>query len=355
MSDEISVRVDNGIGRITLNRPQALHSLTGPMCESLKSAVDRWSVDSDLHLVMVDHAEGTRGFCAGGNIRMFIEIGEVGPNELKEFRHFFSIEYSMNVAISQFPKPYLSILDGVVMGGGVGISIYGSHRVATEKTIFAMPETAIGLFPDIGAGYFLPRLPGQLGTWLGLTGARLKGSDVAAIGLATHYVRSTEITKLKSQLAQTDFSDDASGALNQVLSEYSAPVPEAGYLQHADCINRCFVHDTAEEIVAALQEEESDWAAEQWKALRSMCPTSVKITLRQLREGAKSQSLEENMPMEYRIVWRRVESQDLIEGVRAVFETKNRKPRWSPATIEEVTDEMVDSYFQPLGENELKV
>ena len=355
MSDDLSVRVENGIGRITLNRPEALHSLTRPMCESIKAAVDRWSVDSDVYLVMVDHAEGTRGFCSGGDIRMFLENDNAGPPDLSEHRDFFILEYSMNVAIANFPKPYLSIIDGVTMGAGVGITIHGSHRVATGNTVFAMPETEIGLFPDVGAGYFLPRLPGEIGTWLGLTGARLKGSDVAAIGLATHYVPSADITELKTRVAKLDFSRDATGTLNHLLSDFSVPVPDGSYQTHAARINRCFAHDQVEKIVAALRDEKSDWAGEQCNALLTRCPTSVKIALRQFREGAKCQSIEENMRMEYRIVWRRVASGDLLEGVRAVVVDKNRKPRWSPATIEDVTDEMVDSYFQPLGENELKV
>ncbi len=327
MSDEISVRVQRGVGRITLNRPSALHSLTIDMFRSIRETVALWESDPRVDLVVVDHAEGSRGFCSGGDISIFLESGTSDPAESREL---FRIEYALNVAISRFPKPYLGILDGIAMGGGIGITIHGSHRVATENTVFAMPETGIGLFPDVGSGYFLSRLPGELGTWLGLTGARLKGSDVAAIRIATHYVESGQIAQLKSDIAQTDFSNDATKTIDLILARLSAPIPTPKYLQHAKAINRCFAHDRVEDIVTALANEDSEWANQQLATIGKKCPTSLKIALRLIREGAKCRTLAENMRMEYRIVWRRVTCLELAEGVRCIVGDRNRDPQWSP-------------------------
>ncbi len=352
MSDQILIRIENGVGRITLNRPHALHSLTRLMFQSISTALADWATDPRVHVVMIDHLRGSRGFCSGGDLRVF--VGD-DARQLDEHRSFFHLEYSLNVAIAEFPKPYLALIDGVTMGGGVGITIHGSHRVATERSIFAMPENAIGLFPDVGAGYFLPRFAGRVGTWLGLTGARLKGPDVAAVGVATHLIASSDIARLRARIAATDFSSHAAESVDRVLGEFSQPLPTGSYLENADRIEHCFGFETVEQIMSALRQDDSLWAAEQLKLLSPLCPTSVKIALRLIREGAKCETMAENMRIEYRIVWRRVASADLAEGVRAVIVDKDDRPRWSPACFEAVTEEMVDHYFQPLGDNELKV
>ena len=203
MTQDVRIITQKGLGRITLTRPSALHALNAPMCEAILSALERWRDDPTVHLVMVEHEEDTRGFCAGGDIRM---LADSGAGDASEARAFFNVEYRMNAALNAFPKPVLAIMDGVTMGGGVGLSVHGSHRVATERTVFAMPETGIGLFPDVGGGWFLPRLSGALGTWLALTGARLKGADVAAARIATHFLPSELVTNLKKQVEGADFS-----------------------------------------------------------------------------------------------------------------------------------------------------
>jgi len=351
MTEDVRIEVYRGLGRITLTRPSALHALNAPMCKSILSALERWADDPTVHLVMVEHEEGTRGFCAGGDIRM---LAESGAGDASEARAFFNVEYRMNAALKTFPKPVLAIMDGVAMGGGVGLSVHGSHRVATERTVFAMPETGIGLFPDVGGGWFLPRLSGALGTWLALTGARLKGGDVAAARVATHFIPSELVTNLKKQVEGADFSVGAADLLNEILRSLTHAVPVASFEPHRDVINRCFALDTAEEIVAALEAEGGEWAGEQVAVMGTKSPETMKVALRQLREGAEAATFEDNMRMEYRIGWRKVQSADFLEGVRAVIVDKDNAPKWSPARLEDVSDAEVARYFEPLGPDELE-
>jgi len=205
-TEDVLVRREGGIGKIILNRPKALHALNLQMCEAILAALNAWKSDDSVQLVLVTHAEGSRGFCAGGDIRM---LAESGASDGSEARAFFAVEYRLNAAVKAFPKPYVAIMDGVTMGGGVGLAVHGSHRIATERTLFAMPETGIGLFPDVGGGWFLPRLRGELGTWLALTGARLKGADVAAARVATHFLPSDLIPSLIGQVASAAYSSGA--------------------------------------------------------------------------------------------------------------------------------------------------
>jgi enoyl-CoA hydratase len=350
MSNEVSVEVHRGVGRITLTRPKALHALNAPMCDTILAALERWAEDPTVYLVMIDHEDGTRGFCAGGDIRM---LAESGAGDAGEARAFFHVEYRMNAALKTFPKPVLAIMDGVTMGGGVGLSVHGSHRVATERTLFAMPETGIGLFPDVGGGWFLPRLSGELGTWLALTGARLKGVDVAAARVATHYLPSELIPNLKKQVESADFSVGAAEMLNEILRGLTHAVPPGSFEAHREVIDACFARETAEEIVAALEASGDDWAVEQAATLRTKSPETVKVALRQVREGAKMETFEDNMRMEYRIGWRKVQSHDFLEGVRAVIIDKDNDPKWQPATLEGVSEADVAAYFEPLGADEL--
>lgn len=350
MTDDILIHREGSIGRITLNRPSALHALNQPMCEAVLAALSSWSSDAEVAMVMIDHARDTRGFCAGGDIRM---LAESGQGDASQARAFFAAEYRMNVAIKLFPKPVLALMDGVTMGGGVGLSVHGSHRVATENTLFAMPETGIGLFPDVGGGWFLPRLRGQLGTWLALTGARLKGTDVAAARVATHFLPSELLLNLKRQLLGADFSGGAAELLNEILRAMTHTVPVGSFEGHMDTMRACFAFDSAEEIIAALQGHGTDWALDQIAIIREKSPETVKVALRQLREGAKLERFEANMAMEYRIGWRKVQSHDFIEGVRAVIIEKDNAPAWSPATLEEVSEADVARYFETLGKDEL--
>jgi enoyl-CoA hydratase len=350
MTDTVLTKSSGGVGYITLNRPEALHALNLEMCETIFAALRVWAHDPSVHLVVMDHAEGTRGFCAGGDIAM---LRDSGLSDGREARAFFAEEYRMNSAIKAFPKPYLALMDGVTMGGGVGLSVHGSHRVATERTLFAMPETGIGLFPDVGGGWFLPRLRGELGTWLALTGERLKGPDVAAARVATHFLPSELLANLKTQIAAADFSAGAAEMLGEILARLTHAVPAGSFEAYMETINTCFAGDRAEDIVARLEADGSDWALKQVATIRTKSPETVKVALRQVREGAACETFEDNMKMEYRIGWRKVQSPDFIEGVRAVIIDKDHNPAWSPDTLEGVSEDDVALYFESLGEDEL--
>ena len=337
---DVSIRVENGIGRVTLNRPQALHALNTEMCRMMSEALTKWAGDDSVKMLMIDHVEGTRGFCAGGDIR---RVAESGRGDGKAGEDFFRIEYTLNTQIKRFPKPYVAFLDGVTMGGGVGISIHGSHRIATENTLFAMPETGIGLFPDVGGSWFLPRLEGELGIWLALTGARLKGKDVLAAGIATHFVESEKLPELKARVL-------AGEALDTALADYTQPMPEPVYAEHLDIINHCFSRPTITDICLALKMADDDWATAQADILKSRSPLSMAVSLEQLRRGAKMSSFADIMRMEYRIACHIIRTHDFSEGVRAVIEDKDQAPKWSPETSAGVTETRVEAMFAPVAE-----
>jgi enoyl-CoA hydratase len=343
MSDsEVLTRVGNGVGRITLNRPKALHALNRDMCEAMTAALLAWRGDDAVKSVLIDHS-GERGFCAGGDIRM---IAESGAGDASEAKAFFLSEYRLNHLMFEYPKPITAIVDGIVMGGGVGISEPAEVRIATERTTYAMPETGIGLFPDVGGGWFLPRLPGQTGVWLALTGARLKAADTVFLGIHSHYLPSDALEAFKAILA----ADPAHPA--DVADGLEADAGEAPVEAHLEAIDRLFAFDKVEEIFAALEADGSDWALAQLAILKTKSPQSMKVTLRQLRTGATLASFADNMAMEYRLGGRVVRSHDFQEGVRAVIVDKDNTPNWSPAGLAEVSDAMVEALFAPLPAGE---
>jgi len=350
MSDIIA-RPDGALAQLTLNRPSALHALTTQMCRDMTEALLAWRDDPAIKIVLIDHAEGTRGFCAGGDIRM---LAESGARDGKDAREFFFTEYRLNHLLQSYPKPIVALIDGVTMGGGVGISVHGPFRVATERTTFAMPETGIGLFPDVGGGWFLPRLPGEVGAWLALTGARLKAADCLAAGIATHYVPSELLGPVRTQVAGAANAHDPASALRSgldALSEGAGPAKELSDANRAK-IDALFAHDTVEAIFAALQADGSSWASAQLDTLRTKSPQTLKVALRQIRSGATLTSFAENMRMEYRIGARVVQRHDFLEGVRAVIVDKDNAPKWNPATLEGVTDATLDEIFAPLPAGE---
>lgn len=335
---EVLTRVESGVGRITLNRPKALHALNRDMCEAMTAALLAWRGDETVKSVLIDHS-GERGFCAGGDIRM---IAESGAGDASEAKAFFLSEYRLNHLMFEYPKPITAIVDGIVMGGGVGISEPAEVRIATERTTYAMPETGIGLFPDVGGGWFLPRLPGQAGVWLALTGARLKAADTVFLGIHSHYLPTDALEAFKAILA----ADPAHPA--DVADGLEADPGEAPIEAHLEAIDRLFAFDTVEEIFAALAADGSEWALAQLAILKTKSPQSMKVTLRQLRTGATLASFADNMAMEYRLGGRVVRSHDFQEGVRAVIVDKDNTPNWSPAELAGVTDAMVDALFAPL-------
>lgn len=337
VTNEVIIRREGAAGRITLNRPEALHALNEPMCRAMDAALIAWAADPDVELVLVDHADGTRGFCAGGDIRM---LAESGAGDGRAAAAFFRAEYRLNARIQRFPKPYIAVMDGVTMGGGVGISVHGQVRIATERTVFAMPETGIGLFPDVGGGWFLPRLPHgpAFGMWLALTGERLKGADAAAAGVATHLCEAMTIEVVKGALVD--------GGLEELDAFRERPA--GGFAPHLDAIGRCFSRPSLEEIFAALAAEPGEWAARQLATLKTKSPQTLKVAHRQLTLGAGLAAFEDNMRMEFRIGCRAVRLNDFQEGVRAVIIDKDGAPRWRPEGLDGVGADLLDSIFAPL-------
>jgi len=340
-------RLDDRVGRITLNRPKALHALNVEMCREMTDALRTWRDDTGVHAVIIDHS-GERGFCAGGDIR---RLAEGGPGAAEAAQDFFCTEYRMNHLLFVFPKPTVAVMDGIVMGGGVGISMPCSVRVATERTLFAMPETSIGLFPDVGGGWHLSRLPGETGTWIALTGARLKAADCLALGIANAFVPSERVEALKLALVER-LSDSASGeadaAARAVLAEFGDDPGPGGVAAHREAIDRLFAYDTVEEIFAALEADGSDWASSQLTLLQTKSPQALKVSLRQLRTGRELKAFDDDMAMEFRIASRAVLLPDFREGVRAVLVDKDNTPRWSPPTLEAVSPSLLDSIFARL-------
>lgn len=342
MTDDVLISVDGRSGRLSLNRPKAIHALNLAMCEAMIDALLKWQGDDAIEAVIIDHSEG-RGFCAGGDIRM---LAESGAKDGTEARAFFHTEYRLNHLLFTYPKPVVAFMDGITMGGGVGISQPAKYRVATEHTRFAMPETGIGLFPDVGGGWYLPRLEGRVGVFLALTGARLDGAECLALGLATHYLPSEKLDEAKARIAA---HPDRIGG---ILGELSVTAPPADITQLIDKINRLFASDTYEEILAALEADSGEWATKELSVLHSKSPQTCKVALRQLKEGGEMHDFAEQMRQEYAIGSRVVQMHDFIEGVRALIIDKDNSPKWDPPTPEAVTEDWIDAIFAPLPENE---
>jgi enoyl-CoA hydratase len=340
VSQELLVERRGGAAIVTFNRPKALNALTLAMFRRLAPLLAAWDDDPAVACVIVRGAGG-KAFCAGGDVRAIAEGGPGlgGPDDLK--RVFFRDEYRVIRQVHRLRKPYVALQNGITMGGGAGISINGRYRVATDNTMFAMPETGIGLFPDVGATRFLARCPGRVGLFLALTGHRIKAADMVWCELATHYVPHDRLEALTEALAD-------GAPVEATLRQYARDPGPAPLAAEAAAIDRCFAPDTVEGILAALDAERPEWAA----ILRRMSPTSLKITQRQLRVGGNL-GLEEALALEYRMTQHCMESHDFFEGVRALLVDKDQNPRWRPATLEAVTRYEVDRYFAPLGTSEL--
>ncbi|NXI75877.1 HIBCH protein, partial [Rhipidura dahli] len=350
---EVLLEKKGGAGIITLNRPKALNALNLSMIQQIYPQIKTWEQDPETFLIIIK-GTGGKAFCAGGDIRAITEAGKVGD---KLSQDFFQGEYRLNNAIGTCKKPYVALIDGITMGGGVGVSIHGHFRVATEKTLFAMPETAIGLFPDVGGGYFLPRLSGKIGYYLALTGCRLKGRDVLKAGIATHFVESEKLPALEKDLIalKSPSKEKIADLLNSYHMKCTVDQEKEFVLdEHMEKINSLFSANTMEEIVKKLKQDGSPFAMKQLETINKMSPTSLKLTLRQLREGA-SMSLQDVLRMEYRLSQACMKGHDFYEGVRAVLIDKDQAPKWKPAALEEVSDEFVDNCFKPLGNDDLKL
>jgi enoyl-CoA hydratase/carnithine racemase len=352
-AEDIQFGRDGGVALVTLNRPQALNAFTLGMYRRFDPMLRQWAEDPAVRVVLVQAAEG-RAFCAGGDIRAIYDAGRGIAGDRSLTAAFFREEYELIRRIHRYPKPYLAIIDGITMGGGAGVSVNGAWRIATERTMFAMPETGIGLFPDVGATRFLNRCPWRVGRYLGLTGARLGPADALYCGFATHFVPPERVSALIAALA-TDTSGDIAG----LLADFAADPGEGALAARRAVIDRCFASDTIETIIAALEREADAggdggaWAAETRAGLLAKSPTSLKVTLRQLIMG-EGYDIERALALEYRLTQHFMAGHDFYEGVRAALVDKDQHPRWVPATLAEVSSAMVDGYFASLGENELR-
>jgi enoyl-CoA hydratase len=334
-------------GIITLNRPQALNAFTIATVGAIRPQLAAWASDPDVTRVVIQ-AAGGKAFAAGGDIRSLVELLKSGRYDAT--MDFWREEYLLNADIKRFPKPYIALVDGICMGGGVGLSVHGSFRVAGDRYLFAMPEVSIGFFPDVGATYFLPRLPGRIGTYLALTAARFGPGEGIGFGLATHRVPSSRFPVLLQALSE---GADVSGALAAFSTR-----PESNTLAgREEVINRAFAGESVEAVLDNLRREgqrggeDAAFADAQAAAIQTKSPTSLKIALEQMHRGSRF-DFAECMRTEFRIVSRVARGHDFFEGVRAVVLDKDNAPKWSPATLEGVTDAAVDRYFQPLGAGE---
>ena len=342
MTDTIIAEIEGCAGRLRLNRPKAIHALDLDMVRAMTRALVEWRDDPKVEAVLIDHADG-RGFCAGGDV---VTIGRSAQGHGAAARAFFFQEYRLNHLLFTYPKPTAVFMDGVTMGGGVGISRPCRYRIATDRTMFAMPETSIGLFPDVGGGWHLSRLLGRLPQYLALPGARLDGADCYALGLATHYVAHEDLDALKHDIARDPDRIDAHLAHAQVCP------PPAAIKQDRDKICRLFAARTLEGIMADLDADGSEWALKTLANLRTKSPTSCKASLRLLDEGGKMRSFAGEMGMEYALVTHVSQHPDFAEGVRALLVDKDNAPKWNPARPEDVTDAMIDRLFEPLPARE---
>jgi len=342
---DVELFTEGRLARIHLDRPKALNALTHAMVREVGAALARWKDDPEIVAVLVT-GEGERAFCAGGDV---LEVARLAREEgVDAATPFFFDEYRMNWRIKHFPKPYLAVLDGVTMGGGVGISVHGSHRIATEATLFAMPETAIGMFPDVGGTHVLGTMPGGLGNWLALTGARLGPGDTLDAGIATHYCPRAGIDALIAELGR---AADAP-AVERIVRAHTAG-PEPGEIaRHHRAIETVFDRPSVAAVAAAAAAEPTGWGAEQWQLIAGRSPTSVRLAFAQLARG-RALAFDDAMRLEYRIVHRILAGHDFFEGVRAVLIDKDQTPRWRPATLEAVDEAAIEAYFGELPGGDL--
>jgi len=357
-TDDIVFGRHGGVATVTLNRPQALNAFTLGMYRRFAPMLREWEDDPAVHAVLIRGA-GERAFCAGGDVRAIAEAGQGISGDPSLTSRFFWEEYELIRHIHRFAKPYLAVIDGITMGGGAGVSVNGAYRIATERTMLAMPETGIGLFPDVGATRFLNLAPGQVGRYLALTGARLGPADARYCGFATHFVPRELVAQLVAALdAMTWRPGEERAQVEAALAAFDSDPGEPPLARRRAAIDRCFAGDTIEAVLEALARKASDggsgaeWAAQTRAGLLAKSPTSLKVTLRQLILG-QGCDIEAALALEYRLTQHFMQGHDFYEGVRAALIDKDQRPRWQPETLAEVTEAMVDGYFAPLGDSEL--
>ena len=330
--ESVVVRRDGRIGRILLNRPKALNALDLAMIRACTTALETWRDDPHVHAVVIEGA-GERAFCAGGDIRAVRQFSL--EDKRSDVEVFFAEEYALNLLIAEYPKPYIALVDGICMGGGIGVSMHGAYRVASEHAMFAMPETAIGFFPDIGASYFLPRLPGSVGAYLALTGTRVNGADAVHVGFATHFTPRAHIHALSAALAA-----EGPGALGR----FAQTVPAWTLAPHHAAIEHCFSADSVPEIFRRLEADGGAWARETLNTLRAMSPSSLFWSFRLISEGAH-RTLPQCLAVELALTRTTTRHHEFLEGVRSMVVDKDRQPKWSPARIEDVDPGAIAAMF----------
>ncbi|MCC9624980.1 enoyl-CoA hydratase/isomerase family protein [Thalassospira sp. MA62] len=341
------MELQNGIGWIKLNRPRALNSLNVDMVDTMNEQLKKWKLDDTVSLVCI-YGEGEKGLCAGGDMRTLYNLKEKGIEAYAD--QFFSIEYVLDYEIHHYPKPVVVFMDGIVMGGGVGLSIGASHRIVTESSKWAMPEMNIGFFPDVGASYFLNQMPGFVGKYLALTANVLQASDVLYIGAADYFIESKDWPKLKEEMMEKRWvTDSVEMELEQLLESFRRPVTVSSSVSSVqDKIDHHFRFETIEEIISSLQisaNQGDEWAGITMRRLLSKSPTSLKVTLRQIQKG-KGQSIQACFDMERKLALNFMKCHDFYEGVRSVLVDKDRNPKWSPSTLDEVTERQVALFFK---------
>ncbi|AKT41784.1 enoyl-CoA hydratase/isomerase family protein [Chondromyces crocatus] len=346
MSKDVRLETRGPLGVVTLDRPKALNALDLGMIREIAPRLEAWERDPEVKAVVIRSAGG-KAFCAGGDVRaVAVSVGASSPaGEEPLHLAYFREEYALNHRIHRYAKPFIALVDGISMGGGLGLSLHGSHRVVTERLMFAMPETAIGLFPDVGGGWFLPRFPGEAGTYLGLTGARCNAADALWLGYATHHVPQDRLDALLDALTGARWDEaDAHGLVSETLARFTTDPGASPLRAHAEVIDRCFAADRVEDILDALAAEGSAWSEATRSTLSRMSPSALKVTLRHLRL-CRGLPYEDVKAIETHLSEAMALRHDFREGIRAVLVDKDHAPRWKPATLAEVTDEDVASCF----------
>jgi enoyl-CoA hydratase len=345
---DLIVRSEGSVGVLRLNRPKAINALTLEMTREIDAGLDSFELDPAISVILLEGA-GDRGLCAGGDIRGLYESARVGGDLGKVF---WSEEYIVNARIEAYPKPYVAYMDGIVMGGGVGLACHSSHRVVTEKTRIGMPEVSLGFFPDVGGTWLLSQAPGEIGTYLALTGQTANGSDAVYAHLADAFVPTAQWPALREAL--TTAPRGATHAdVQAIIDRFATSAPAGPIAANRALIDRVFAFDTMEEIVAALTADGSEFAQATLKTMLEKSPRGLKVTLRLLRQARHLPSLKQALVHEYRAALEVFASQDFVEGIRAAIVDKDRNPKWSPSRIEDVTPEIVDAYFAPRVDREL--
>jgi enoyl-CoA hydratase len=338
-SDEVLTRVDGGVGLITLNRPKAINSLNQPMVDALSAILTRWEADDAVRSVVLSGA-GDRGLCAGGDV---VAVYNSARADGVEARRFWHDEYLLNGQVGRFAKPYVSLMDGIVMGGGVGVSAHANTRVVTETSKIAMPEVGIGFIPDVGGAFLLSRAPGALGLHAALTGAPFSGADAIAMGFADHYVPHSEVEAFAAAIV--------SDGIESALAAHAIEPPPSDLVAQRDWIDQCFAGDTAADIVAALRGHDAGPANDAANLIATRSPIAVSVALEAVRRAAKLDTLEDVLIQDYRVSSASARSHDLVEGIRAQIIDKDRNPKWSPATLAAVSAADIDAYFAPVDDD----